>query len=296
MTWLHRLFRRRRSEEQLEKQLRFHLDQHTSDLIAQGYSPEEARRQARLTLGGPDQVKEMCRDARGARWVEALLQDLRYGARMLRKQPGFTLIAVLTLSLGIGVNTAIFSVVHTVLLRPLPFPEPERLVVLATTGVGADYRAGVAYPDYVDWRTRAQSFEDTACFLNTGFNLTGVALLALVLAGVGIYGVTSYAVEQRTHEIGIRVALGAQTSNVLRLIIRQGMTLAGVGVVIGAAAALALAKLMTSFSALLFGVKPTDPATFALIALLLLAVALGACWLPARRASKVDPLVTLRHE
>jgi len=103
-----------------------------------------------------------------------LWQDLRYGMRMLWKKPVFTLIAVVTLALGIGANTAIFSVVHTVLLRPLPFPEPERLVVLATTGVGASYRAGVAYPDYVDWRTRAQSFEDTACFLNTGFNLTGV--------------------------------------------------------------------------------------------------------------------------
>src|SRR5262245_61166894 len=126
--------------------------------------------------------------------------------------------------------------------------------------------------------------------------LAGLALLALLLAGIGIYGVISYAVEQRTHEIGIRVALGAQTSNVLRLIIRQGMALAGVGVVLGAAVALALARLMTSFSALLYGVKPTDPATFMLIALLLLTVALVACWLPAWRASKVDPLVALRHE
>src|SRR5262249_62280850 len=90
---------------------------------------------------------------------------------MLLKQPGFTLIAVLTLGLGIGANTAIFSVVYAVLLRPLPFPAPERLVVLATTGTQVDFRAGVADPDYVDWRDRTRSFEDTACFFKTGVHL-----------------------------------------------------------------------------------------------------------------------------
>src|SRR5262245_64951305 len=100
MRWLRRLFSRRKQEEELEKELSFHLDLHTSDLIAQGHSPEEARRRARLALGGPDQVKEQCRDARGTRLLEELLQDLRYGVLMLLNKPGFAFIAVIMLAAG----------------------------------------------------------------------------------------------------------------------------------------------------------------------------------------------------
>ncbi len=122
------------------------------------------------------------------------------------------------------------------------------------------------------------------------------AALALILAAIGIYGIVSYSVKQRTHEIAIRLALGAQSRDVLRLVIGQGMRLAGAGVVIGLALAITLAKLMTGFSGLLYGVQATDSPTFALIALLLLAVALAACWLPARRATKVSPSASLRAE
>ncbi len=122
------------------------------------------------------------------------------------------------------------------------------------------------------------------------------AALALILAAIGIYGIVSYSVKQRTHEIAIRLALGAQSRDVLCLVIGQGMRLAGAGVVIGLALALALGKLLTGFSGLLYGVQATDATTFSLIALLLLAVALVACWLPARRATKVAPLVSLRAE
>src|SRR5919108_6428342 len=110
MTWWRRLWLRKKMEEELEKELRFHLDQHTADLIAQGLDPEEARRRARLALGGPEQVKEQCRDARGTRWLEDLLQDLRYGARMLLGKPGFALVAIITLAAGIAANTTIFSI------------------------------------------------------------------------------------------------------------------------------------------------------------------------------------------
>ena len=162
MTWWDRLFHRRQHEEQLEKELRHHLDLHTSDLIGQGYSPEEARRQARLALGGPEQVKERCRDARGTRWLEELLQDLRFSVRMLLKNPGFTLVVVATLALGIGANTAIFGLVDALLLRPLPVVKAPGELVLLMRGEG--HGPTLSYPDFTVLRERNEVLSDLALY------------------------------------------------------------------------------------------------------------------------------------
>src|SRR6266852_1046663 len=165
------LFGGERKEKDLAAEMESHLAMHIEDNLHAGMSAEEARRQALIKLGGIEQTKENYRERRGIPFLETALQDLRYGGRMLLKNPGFTAVAVLTLALGIGANTAIFSIVNGVLLQPLPYPHPEQLAVVARTAPRFDHPVPVSGPNFLDWRARARQFQFLAGFDGRGFTV-----------------------------------------------------------------------------------------------------------------------------
>jgi len=170
MNWWLRLLGRRRLERQLDAELRDHLERLAAEYRAAGLSEVEARRKARLEFGGLDQVKEDCRDARGTRWLEDFAQDVRYAFRLLRKSPTFTGVAVLSLALGIGANTAIFSLVDAVLLKTLPVHAPEELVLLAEVA-GPRHVLSFTVPDFAALRT-SQALDGLCAFRPAGFRVT----------------------------------------------------------------------------------------------------------------------------
>ena len=398
-------------------ELAAHIELLTEENIQRGMTPEEARRAAFIKLGGVEPAKELHRDTRSLPFLDSLLQDLRYTFRTLRRDIGFTTFAILIVGLGIGASATVFSVVNTLLIRPLPFRDPASLVWVANSP-GALGLSGqtMQVGHFLDLREQNKSFSDMAAFfafygvgetmarqfwpgqnpigkrlrpgppsvqftevvgvvkntrgarlweadqpyvylpilqategppiqteqmgmkllIRTDGNpdslstmvqrvvraldpnvqvsattlgksmerwvwfsqvgamlLSGLGILGLFLASVGIYGVMSYSVTQRTHELGIRMALGADKPEILKLILRQGLRITLVGVAVGLLIALATTRVI---AAVLYGVNPTDPATFGGVSLLLTAVALIASYLPARRATRVDPMVALRYE
>jgi putative ABC transport system permease protein len=173
---LRSLFRHQKVEQELNEELQFHVEQKTQEFIAKGLSSQEARCAALREFGGLEQSKENCRDTRRVNFIEDLLQDLRYAGRLLRRSPGLSVVAVLTLALGIGANTAIFGMVNAVLLGPLPYQNPDRLIYF---NLGDPKHGGyddhISVADFLDWRRQNHVFENLAAYQGAFFTLTGVS-------------------------------------------------------------------------------------------------------------------------
>src|SRR4030088_1528682 len=151
MRWMSGLFGRRKREKELEEEVRSHLKMAAQERVERGEAGEDAERAARREFGNAGLVKEVTRDMWGWGSLERLLQDLRFGMRMMAKSPGFAAVGILTLALGMGANTALFSVVNGVLFNPLPYPEPEQLVTLHESK--PNFEAGsISFPNFRDWR------------------------------------------------------------------------------------------------------------------------------------------------
>jgi predicted permease len=185
--WLRSLYRRARAllrseliHEEIDEEMRFHIDMRAEENVRAGMTPEAARREAERRFGGLTRMRERGYEVRGGRWLEVFWRDCRYGARSLRKSPGFTAVAVLTLALGIGANTAIFSVVNAVLINPLPYRQPDRLVQFWETNPLKNWtQANVAPANLFDWQEQSQSFTEIAAYMGSdkkGPGLSGLQL------------------------------------------------------------------------------------------------------------------------
>ena len=274
------------------------------------------------------------------------MTDLRLALRLCFRHPLLSLAAIGSLALGIGANTAIFTVLNGSVLKPLAYADPARLMVVWETRSDTPKRS-VAPANFLDWRRETTAFSALAAFddftatLTTSgeaqrihavsasanfFEVLGVqadpqqpisrvrsieeilsasmaarrfntwivglfAATALLLAAIGTYGVMAFAVASRTRELGVRAALGAQPSDLIRMVMGQGLLLTIIASAIGLGASLMMTRFMAS---MLFDVAPRDPLTFGLVALALSSVAIAATLIPARRAMRINPMVALR--
>ena len=199
-TRLYGLLRKNRIEREMEDEMRFHLLMRTRQNIERGMRPDEAEREARRRFGNVGRIKDLARDIKDGGFMETLLQDLRYGARMLLKHPGFTAVAALTLAFGIGANTAIFSVVNAVLLRPYPYKDQDRLMWLWETRLPEIPRLSPSPANFLDWQKQNTVFEQLEACNVRNFNLVGGANSARIRGMVITHGFLSM--------LGIRPRMG----------------------------------------------------------------------------------------
>ena len=176
-------WRKRRADAELDEEVHEYVEMLAEEKIRSGVNARQAHREAKMELGGVEQVKEQTREVRAGRFLETLWQDLRYGARMLRKNPGFTIVAVLTLALGIGANTAIFSIINSVLYKPLPVEAPQELVDVYNTPPKNEailQYIPLAYSDYADYRDQSKLLTGLVAFAPTQVALEGQGDSALI--------------------------------------------------------------------------------------------------------------------
>jgi len=238
-------------------------------------------------------------------------KDLRYALRMLLRSPAFAAVAILTLSVGIGANTAIFSVVNSALLRPLSYPGPQRLYLVREIvpqfakfypTLAANYatplREMIHQIDPEVPLTNLQPMTEILSKSVSGWRFpphlaVAFALSSLLLATLGIFGVVGYSIEQRCQELGIRMALGADLTTLLRMVVRQEMAPVLVGTIAGVLTAILAGRLIRG---LLLGISANDPLTFLSVAGVVTGVAPAACYISARKATATNPMKALRYE
>lgn len=309
MRWWHKS-----REDDLEREIAFHLELEAEELQENGLSPQEARYAARRAFGNTTYIKEEVRGMWGWNWVERLVQDLRYSLRTARKTPAFAATVIITLALGIGINTAVFSVVNAVLLRKPSYVDPDRLVTLHQRfPILGDVWLGTSPGEYLDYRERTRAFAFVAGYEDETFDLTGDIeprhlqaqrithtlfstlgvqpllgrpfVAADESAGGAKVAILSYEFWRRSFG-GSPQALGS----VIRLN-EQPYTVVGI-----MPAGFEFPLVARGMTRLLFGIQGFDFATFGIAAIALVVAALIASYIPARRASHIDPMIALRSE